>query len=124
MSLQIVNTGPNGSRPKCPPPRTTWLPVQPLHLQSSNPRPSSIDTPVHTSSPPGHVDHTHPNAVIAVAGFGELRGASRAKIMVMKWPTRPAASGFELGLAMQKPSPVKTPKVRGFMHGPARNCNF
>src|SRR6478752_10082161 len=32
-----------------------------------NPRPSSIDTPLHGFVPYRHVDHTHPNAVIAVA---------------------------------------------------------
>src|SRR5216110_2119880 len=32
-----------------------------------NPRASSIDTPLHSFIPAKHVDHTHPNAVIAVA---------------------------------------------------------
>src|SRR6476469_2358816 len=32
-----------------------------------NPRPSSIDTPLHGFVPYRYVDHTHPNAVIAVA---------------------------------------------------------
>ena len=32
-----------------------------------NPRPSSIDTPLHSFIPHPHVDHTHPNAAIAVA---------------------------------------------------------
>src|SRR6266480_2349243 len=32
-----------------------------------NPRASSIDTPLHSFVPAKHVDHTHPNAVIAVA---------------------------------------------------------
>src|SRR5438132_13950556 len=32
-----------------------------------NPRASSIDTPLHSFLPARHVDHTHPNAVIAVA---------------------------------------------------------
>ena len=33
-----------------------------------NPRASSIDTPLHAFVPFRHVDHTHPNAAIAVAG--------------------------------------------------------
>ncbi|MEO0550802.1 MAG: bifunctional rhamnulose-1-phosphate aldolase/short-chain dehydrogenase [Pseudomonadota bacterium] len=32
-----------------------------------NPRPSSIDTPLHSMIPEKHVDHIHPNTVIAVA---------------------------------------------------------
>src|SRR5688500_17380380 len=32
-----------------------------------NPRPSSIDTPLHSFVPYRHVDHTHPNAAISVA---------------------------------------------------------
>jgi len=32
-----------------------------------NPRPSSIDTPLHAFVPYRHVDHMHPNAVIAIA---------------------------------------------------------
>ena len=32
-----------------------------------NPRPSSIDTPLHAFVPFRHVDHMHPNAVIAIA---------------------------------------------------------
>ena len=32
-----------------------------------NPRPSSIDTPLHSFVPFKHVDHTHPNAAISVA---------------------------------------------------------
>ena len=32
-----------------------------------NPRACSIDTPLHTFVPYKHVDHLHPNAVIAVA---------------------------------------------------------
>src|ERR1700682_5504442 len=32
-----------------------------------NPRACSIDTPLHTFVPHAHVDHLHPNAVIAVA---------------------------------------------------------
>ena len=32
-----------------------------------NPRPSSIDTPLHSFIPFRHVDHMHPNAAISVA---------------------------------------------------------
>jgi hypothetical protein len=32
-----------------------------------NPRATSIDTPLHAFVPRAHVDHTHPNALIAIA---------------------------------------------------------
>ena len=32
-----------------------------------NPRPSSIDTPLHSFIPTKFVDHMHPNAIIAIA---------------------------------------------------------
>ena len=36
------------------------------------PAPGSIDTPLHAFVPAAHVDHTHPNAVIAVAAAAGL----------------------------------------------------
>ncbi len=40
-----------------------------------NPRAPSIDTPLHSFVPFKHVDHTHPNAVIAIARVEGLRRA-------------------------------------------------
>ncbi|MDB6018890.1 MAG: bifunctional rhamnulose-phosphate aldolase/short-chain dehydrogenase [Pedosphaera sp.] len=67
-----------------------------------NPRATSIDTPLHSFIPAKHVDHTHPNAAIAVAASAnsvkltqEIYGAEAVHT---PW-LRP---GFELGLAMQK----------------------
>ncbi len=67
-----------------------------------NPRPSSIDTPLHGFLPAKHIDHMHPNAAISVAAskhsqklteeiFGDTVGW-------VPW-LRP---GFELGLMMQR----------------------
>ncbi len=46
-----------------------------------NPRACSIDTPLHTFVPYRHVDHLHPNAVIAIAGpkRGRPAGARAAE---------------------------------------------
>ena len=67
-----------------------------------NPRPSSIDTPLHSFIPHPHVDHTHPNAAIAVAACARSEEATRDiygdEVVHLPW-MRP---GFELGLAMQK----------------------
>ena len=38
-----------------------------------NPRPSSIDTPLHSFVARRHVDHMHPNAIIAIAASGTAR---------------------------------------------------
>jgi rhamnulose-1-phosphate aldolase/alcohol dehydrogenase len=67
-----------------------------------NPRPSSIDTPLHAFVPYAHVDHTHPNAVIAIAA---ARNAERLTheiygqdVVWTPWQ-RP---GFDLGLKLEK----------------------
>jgi rhamnulose-1-phosphate aldolase/alcohol dehydrogenase len=67
-----------------------------------NPRPSSIDTPLHSFVPGKHVDHMHPNAIIAIAASKncekltqEIFGGEMAYVPWMR-------PGFELGLAMQK----------------------
>ena len=40
-----------------------------------NPRAASIDTPLHAFVPHAHVDHMHPDAIIAIAAAQELQGA-------------------------------------------------
>ena len=42
-----------------------------------NPRASSIDTPLHAFVPAAHVDHTHPNAVIAIAASVQGEAVAR-----------------------------------------------
>src|SRR2546426_1028535 len=67
-----------------------------------NPRASSIDTPLHSFIPAKHVDHMHPNAIIAVAASSRCRDITREifgeQMDYVPW-MRP---GFELGLAMQQ----------------------
>ena len=67
-----------------------------------NPRPPSIDTPLHAFLPGRHVDHLHPNAILAIAASqgcerltGEIFGGEMAHVPWMR-------PGFELGLAVQK----------------------
>jgi len=81
-----------------------------------NPRASSIDTPLHSFLPGQHVDHMHPNAIIAIAASQscekltqEIFGGAMAYVPWMR-------PGFELGLAMQEIS-RKNPKVRAIMMG-------
>ena len=81
-----------------------------------NPRPSSIDTPLHSFIPHPHVDHTHPNAAIAVAACARSKEATREiygdEVVHLPW-MRP---GFELGLAMQKAC-ADHPQAIGFIMG-------
>ncbi len=81
-----------------------------------NPRASSIDTPLHSFLPGKHVDHMHPNAIIAIAASAncekltqEIFGGQMAYVPWMR-------PGFELGLAMQEIS-RKNPNVRAIMMG-------
>ena len=67
-----------------------------------NPRPSSIDTPLHSFLPGRHVDHMHPNAIIAIAASRHCEALTKqifgGAMAYVPW-MRP---GFELGLAMQE----------------------
>ena len=67
-----------------------------------NPRASSIDTPLHAFIPYRHVDHTHPNAVIAIAACSRGQELTTAiygdEVVWVDWQ-RP---GFDLGLVLQE----------------------
>jgi rhamnulose-1-phosphate aldolase/alcohol dehydrogenase len=67
-----------------------------------NPRPSSIDTPLHAFVPYRHVDHMHPNAVIALAAAEHSERLTREiyadDVVWTPWQ-RP---GFDLGLKLEQ----------------------
>ncbi|HZB95902.1 MAG TPA: class II aldolase/adducin family protein, partial [Herpetosiphonaceae bacterium] len=67
-----------------------------------NPRPSSIDTPLHGFVPHKHVDHMHPNAVIAIAAAKNSEQLTREiygdEVVWTAWQ-RP---GFDLGLKLEQ----------------------
>jgi rhamnulose-1-phosphate aldolase/alcohol dehydrogenase len=67
-----------------------------------NPRAASIDTPLHAYLPYKHVDHVHPDAVIAIAASKNSRALTEkiyaGEIGWLLWK-RP---GFELGLWLEK----------------------
>jgi rhamnulose-1-phosphate aldolase/alcohol dehydrogenase len=81
-----------------------------------NPRASSIDTPLHSFLSGLHVDHMHPNAVIAIAASARCAQLTQeifaGEMAYVPW-MRP---GFELGLAMQEIA-RQQPKVRAIMMG-------
>jgi len=81
-----------------------------------NPRPSSIDTPLHSFIPARHVDHTHPNAAISVAAAKNSEKLTREiygdDVIWTPW-LRP---GFELGLTLQEIQ-RRHPAVKGIILG-------
>jgi rhamnulose-1-phosphate aldolase/alcohol dehydrogenase len=81
-----------------------------------NPRASSIDTPLHSFVPFRHVDHTHPNAVIAVAAARNGAELTRAiygdRVIWTDWQ-RP---GFDLGLKLAEVCKAH-PKAEGVILG-------
>ena len=81
-----------------------------------NPRASSIDTPLHSFLPGRHVDHMHPNAIIAIAASAGCERLTReifgGEMACVPW-MRP---GFELGLAMQEIARAN-PSLRAIMMG-------
>jgi rhamnulose-1-phosphate aldolase/alcohol dehydrogenase len=81
-----------------------------------NPRAPSIDTPLHSFLPGRHVDHMHPNAIIAIAASeGSERLTSEifgGRMAFVPW-MRP---GFQLGLAMQDIVQAN-PKTKAIMMG-------
>jgi rhamnulose-1-phosphate aldolase/alcohol dehydrogenase len=81
-----------------------------------NPRASSIDTPLHAFLPGKHVDHMHPNAIIAIAASAQCEKLTKeifgGEMAYVPW-MRP---GFELGLAMQEIA-KKHPTVKAIMMG-------
>ena len=81
-----------------------------------NPRACSIDTPLHTLVPFKHVDHLHPNAVIAIAASVNQERLCREiygdDVIFVPWQ-RP---GFDIGLTIEQL--IKDhPKAKGVLLG-------
>ncbi|HSH82761.1 MAG TPA: bifunctional rhamnulose-1-phosphate aldolase/short-chain dehydrogenase, partial [Herpetosiphonaceae bacterium] len=81
-----------------------------------NPRPSSIDTPLHAFVPSRYVDHMHPNAVIAIAAARNSERLTREiygdDVVWTAWQ-RP---GFDLGLQLEEIT-RQHPDARGVILG-------
>ncbi|MGQ3212184.1 bifunctional rhamnulose-1-phosphate aldolase/short-chain dehydrogenase [Shinella sp.] len=79
-----------------------------------NPRAASIDTPLHAYVPKKHVDHMHPDAIIAIAAAKNSRELTQQifgeDIGWLPWK-RP---GFELGLWLEKFC-LENPAARGLV---------
>lgn len=81
-----------------------------------NPRATSIDTPLHAFIPYRHVDHTHPNAVIAIAACSKGKELTKEiygdDVIWVDWQ-RP---GFDLGLVLQETIKAN-PNIKGIILG-------
>ncbi|MEO1643862.1 MAG: bifunctional rhamnulose-1-phosphate aldolase/short-chain dehydrogenase, partial [Chloroflexota bacterium] len=81
-----------------------------------NPRAASIDTPLHAFIPYRHVDHTHPNAVIAIAACSNGEALTKEiygdDVVWTDWQ-RP---GFDLGLVLQQ-AITDNPGIKGIILG-------
>jgi rhamnulose-1-phosphate aldolase/alcohol dehydrogenase len=81
-----------------------------------NPRACSIDTPLHTFVPHRHVDHLHPNAVIAIAASVNQERLCREiygdDVVYVPWQ-RP---GFDIGLLIERLI-HESPWARGVLLG-------
>jgi len=81
-----------------------------------NPRAPSIDTPLHSFVPYQHVDHTHPNAAIAIAASKNSAELTKKiygdEVIWTPWQ-RP---GFDLGLQLKKIC-RENPQAKGVIMG-------
>jgi len=81
-----------------------------------NPRACSIDTPLHTLVPYRHVDHLHPNAVIAIAASVNQEKLTKEiygdEVVYIPWQ-RP---GFDIGLKIEELI-QENPEARGILLG-------
>jgi rhamnulose-1-phosphate aldolase/alcohol dehydrogenase len=81
-----------------------------------NPRACSIDTPLHTFVPFKHVDHLHPNSVIAIAASVNQERLTKeifgADVLYVPWQ-RP---GFDIGLMIESMI-ADNPNAKGIVLG-------
>lgn len=77
-----------------------------------NPRAASIDTPLHAYVPKNHVDHMHPDAIIAIAAAKNSRALTQqifgSEIGWLPWKK----PGYELGLWLEDFC-LKNPEAKG-----------
>jgi rhamnulose-1-phosphate aldolase/alcohol dehydrogenase len=91
---------------------STLVPLYSHCTFNLNPRAASIDTPLHGLVDRAHVDHMHPDALIAIAASADSKSLTKEiygdDIGWLPW-IRP---GYELGLALRKFT-RENPKARG-----------
>lgn len=115
LSLRGVYAGMDNIGPKTPA-EDAMVGYFPHTTFNLNPRPSSIDTPLHGFLPAKHIDHMHPNAAISIAASKRSKELTTeifgSDVGWVPW-LRP---GFELGLMMQR-EVEKDPSLKGLIMG-------
>ncbi len=93
-------------------PDSTLVPLYAHCAFNLNPRAASIDTPLHGLINRAHVDHMHPDALIAIAASADSQALTKQifgdEIGWLPW-MRP---GYELGLRLRELT-QKNPKLKG-----------
>ncbi len=93
-------------------PDSTLVPLYAHCAFNLNPRAASIDTPLHGLVNRAHVDHMHPDALIAIAASADSKALTQqifgGEIGWLPW-IRP---GYELGLRLRELT-QKNPKLKG-----------
>jgi rhamnulose-1-phosphate aldolase/alcohol dehydrogenase len=93
-------------------PDSTLVPLYAHCAFNLNPRTASIDTPLHGLVKRAHVDHMHPDALIAIAASSDSKKLTEeifgGEIGWLPW-IRP---GYELGLKLRELT-QKNPKLKG-----------
>jgi rhamnulose-1-phosphate aldolase/alcohol dehydrogenase len=94
----------------------TMYPMYSHCVFNLNPRACSIDTPLHTFVPFKHVDHLHPNAVIAIAASANQERLCKEifgdEVIYVPWQ-RP---GFDIGLLIESLI-AENPQAKGVLLG-------
>jgi rhamnulose-1-phosphate aldolase/alcohol dehydrogenase len=115
LSLQTIYAAANPRGPKTEA-EDRMVGYYPHCAFNLNPRAASIDTPLHSFIPAKHVDHMHPNAVIAIAAARRSKELTAEifgdEVAWTPW-LRP---GFELGLELERICKGK-PKLKGVVLG-------
>ena len=115
LQLQTIYDAAEVKGPKTPI-EDEMVAMYPHCVFNLNPRASSIDTPLHAFIPDHHVDHTHPNALIAIAACDKGEQLTKAiygdQVAWLDWQ-RP---GFDLGLKLQE-TIANNPGIVGIILG-------
>ncbi len=115
LSLQTIYAAQNPRGPKTEA-EDRMVGYYPHCAFNLNPRAASIDTPLHSFIPAKHVDHMHPNAVIAIAAARRSKELTSEifgdEVAWTPW-LRP---GFELGLELERIC-KRNSKLKGVLLG-------
>jgi rhamnulose-1-phosphate aldolase/alcohol dehydrogenase len=113
LQTNYASSGPRGPKTEAEDRMVSLYPYCAFNL---NPRAASIDTPLHSFLPARHVDHMHPNSVIAIAAARRSRELTAeifgGEVVWTPW-LRP---GFELGLELERIA-KSNPGVKGVILG-------